>query len=168
MPFREKMRRALGRTSVSEEGADLTQIASKASKKEKKQRTPSNVYKPGEAMPKPKYRGPVNKEHQDKLHAFEFSSAFRRRNSEQSQYSPMGSRLPSRRNSLLGFVGFGGRSRKQSLVDPMVKESTEGDDDVKNGKTNAGKPGASQRADLKSGSIKTANARRSTKNQNTG
>ena len=134
MPFRAKVRRVLGRPSVSEEGADLTQTTSKASKKEKKPKAPNNVYKPGEVMPKPKYRGPVNKEHQEKLRAFSFAGAFGRRNSEQSQYSPMGSRLPSRRNSVLGKFSFGSKSRQQSYVDAPVKESTEGDDDVKNGK----------------------------------
>ncbi|KAK4916478.1 hypothetical protein LTR66_017016, partial [Elasticomyces elasticus] len=59
-------------------------------------RHPSNVYAPGETMPRPKYRAPVKKEHAEKLDAFSFGAAWRRK-SYQSQYSPMGSRLPSRR-----------------------------------------------------------------------
>ncbi|KAM0713833.1 hypothetical protein Q7P37_010795 [Cladosporium fusiforme] len=56
---------------------------------------PSNVYKPGEAMPRPKYRQPPKKEHKDHLEAFSFAEAWRRK-SFQSQYSPMGTRAPSR------------------------------------------------------------------------
>lgn len=52
-------------------------------------------------MPRPKYRAPPKKEHKEKLDAFSFGSAWRkRRKSLASQYSPMGSRLPSRRASL--------------------------------------------------------------------
>ncbi|KAK4957025.1 hypothetical protein LTR28_005714, partial [Elasticomyces elasticus] len=65
-------------------------------------RHPSNVYAPGETMPRPKYRAPVKKEHAEKLDAFSFGAAWRRK-SYQSQYSPMGSRLPSRRQSLLSL-----------------------------------------------------------------
>ena len=69
--------------------------------KEPKPRYPSDVYAPGEPMPKPKYRGPVNKQHQENLSAFSFASALEglRRRSGVSQYSPMGSRLPSRLGS---------------------------------------------------------------------
>ena len=128
MPFRAKMKRAFGRDS-SEEGTD-------APKKEKKQKLPDNVYKPGEPMPRPKYRGPWDKEHQDKLTSFSFANAFGRRKSEQSEYSPMGSKLPSRRGSFLnmGRKSFA-RSRQQSHVDPALMEATERDDDVANGMT---------------------------------
>lgn len=135
MPFRARIKQAFSRSSVSEEGADLTQVASKASKKERKQKTPDNVYKFGEIMPKAKYRGPVNPEHQEKLQAFNFSNAFGRRNSEQSQYSPFGSRFPSRRGSFLSRLSLGPRSGQQSHVGAgtTVMESAVGDDDVKNG-----------------------------------
>ena len=127
------MKRAFGR-SISEDGSNFTQTDSKAStKKAKKPKTPNNVYKPGEVMPKQKYRGPVNKEHKEKLDAFSFGNAFRRRNSDQSQYSPMGSRLPSRRSSLFSRKSLVLRSRQQSHVDEPVMESTEADDDVTNG-----------------------------------
>lgn len=126
------MKRAFGR-SISEDGSNLTQTDSKAStKKTKKPKTPNNVYKPGEVMPKQKYRGPVNKEHKEKLDAFSFGNAFRRRNSDQSQYSPMGSRLPSRRSSLFGRKSLVLGSRQQSHVDEPVMESADADDDVTN------------------------------------
>ncbi|CAK3852824.1 Hypothetical predicted protein [Lecanosticta acicola] len=63
-----------------------------------RERWPSNVYKPGEPMPRPKYRATPKKEHKEKLEAFSFAEAWRRR-SFQSQHSPMGTRAPSRRNS---------------------------------------------------------------------
>jgi hypothetical protein len=49
-------------------------------------------------MPRPKYRAPPKKEHKEKLEAFSFPDAWRKK-SFQSQYSPMGTRAPSRRNS---------------------------------------------------------------------
>ena len=134
MPFRAKMKRAFGRDSP-EEGSDQAQTNGKVSdKKKKKQKLPDNVYKPGEVMPRPKYRGPYDKEHQDKLTSFNFANAFTRRKSDYSEYSPMGSKLPSRRGSFLGIgrKSFA-RSRQPSYVDPALMESKEGDDDVANG-----------------------------------
>lgn len=134
MPFRAKMKRAFGRDSP-EEGSDAAQTNGKAShKKEKKQKLPDNVYKPGEPMPRPKYRGPYDKEHQDKLTSFNFANAFSRRKSDYSETSPMGTKLHSRRGSFLsiGRKSFA-RSRRPSHVDPALMEATEGDDDVTNG-----------------------------------
>lgn len=69
-------------------------------------------------MPRLKYRAPVKKEHKEKLDAFTFGGAWRRR-SQQSLYSPMGSRMPSRRGSLARRPSysskrpsFSGKSRK--------------------------------------------------------
>lgn len=134
MPFRDKMKRAFGRPS--NEDSDLTQVSSTSSRKEKKQKReyPDNVYKPGELMPKPKYRAVYNKEHQDKLSAFSFGDAWKRRKSDQSQYSPMGSRLPSAVGSLRRLsVAAGPRSRKPSLAAETVDENMDRDDDVSNG-----------------------------------
>ncbi|KAL8794194.1 MAG: hypothetical protein Q9195_003262 [Heterodermia aff. obscurata] len=133
MPFRAKMKRAFGRDSP-DEASDQAQTNGKVSdKKKKKQKLPDNVYKPGEVMPRPKYRGPYDKEHQDKLTSFNFANAFSRRKSDYSEYSPMGSKLPSRRGSFLGIgrKSFA-RSRQPSYVDPALLESKEGDDDVTN------------------------------------
>ncbi|XP_014558902.1 hypothetical protein COCVIDRAFT_24640 [Bipolaris victoriae FI3] len=68
----------------------------------------SDFYKPGEKMPPLKYRRAVDPEHKKKLEAFNFSTAWRR-HSNASLYSPMGSRLPSRRSS------FRRRSRSRSM-----------------------------------------------------
>ncbi|KAL9597236.1 MAG: hypothetical protein Q9219_005279 [cf. Caloplaca sp. 3 TL-2023] len=119
MPFREKVKKAFGKSSEdpSETNSEVSQIQSKGTtKKPKKQKIdyPENVYKPGE-IPESKYKGPYNKAHQQKLHAFSFGTAFQgRRKSEQSLYSPMGSRLPSR----------------QSRVDDVLMEKNEADDEV--------------------------------------
>lgn len=125
MPFRDKMKRAFGRSSEEENGLD--KVWSKPSRKEKRQKREyaDNVYKPGEIMPKPKYVAPYNKDHQAKLSAFSFGDAWKRRKSVQSQYSPRGSRLPS------GVSGS--RSRQPSRVDGMMEENVDGDDDVANG-----------------------------------
>ena len=131
------MKRALGRPN-SQDGSELSHSSSKSSKKPKDER-PDNVYKPGEPMPKPKYRGPYNKEHQEKLSSFSFADAWKpRRKSDQSLYSPLGSKLPSRLSSQVGSLKsrksyIGPRSRQQSHVEGMLVESADGDDDVMNG-----------------------------------
>jgi hypothetical protein len=84
MPFRAKIKRVLSRNSAS----------STDSRTES-----SNIYKSGEKMPMPKYRRAVAPEHKALLESFSFDTAWRR-NSCASQYSPMGSRMPSRRNSI--------------------------------------------------------------------
>ncbi|KAF2843645.1 hypothetical protein M501DRAFT_1006150 [Patellaria atrata CBS 101060] len=103
MPIRERIKKAFGRSST---GTSETSSLSKRSS-----RRNSNVYQPGEKMPPMKYRRPVAKEHKEKLEAFTFAKAWRRK-SEQSMYSPMGSRMPSRRNSSKTF----GRKSFQSTV----------------------------------------------------
>ncbi|KAL8951930.1 MAG: hypothetical protein Q9222_002114 [Ikaeria aurantiellina] len=137
MPFRDKVKRAFGKANEdpSETSSDLSQVQSKAStKKAKKQKVeyPENVYKPGE-IPDSKYKGPYNKEHQQRLQAFSFKTAFQgRRKSEQSLYSPMGSRLPSRMGSFISRRSLGARSRQQSRVEDTLMENNEGDDAVEN------------------------------------
>ena len=105
MPLRAKIKRAIGRTNSSSTGSDLTPSEtnkSTKSKKAKKEKYPDNVYKPGEPMPRPKYRGPYNQAHQDKLKAFSFGDMWNKRRSSataNSDISPMGSRVMSRRGS---------------------------------------------------------------------
>jgi hypothetical protein len=72
------------------------------SKNAKTEEPESDFYKPGEKMPPLKYRRAVDPEHKKKLESFSFSTAWRRHSNASlaSLYSPMGSRLPSRRNSL--------------------------------------------------------------------
>lgn len=138
MPFREKVKKAFGKShdDASESSSDLSHVQSKAStKKSKKPKVeyPDNVYKPGE-IPESKYKGPYDKQHQQKLHAFSFANAFQgRRKSVQSLYSPMGSRIPSRVGSFISRRSFGNRSRQQSRVEDTLMEDTEADDTVENG-----------------------------------
>lgn len=116
MPFRERVRRVLKGGSASDDDppyAELTLASSRQSRKDKKN-WPENIYKPGEVLPLPKYRGAYNQEHQAKLKAFDWGKA--RRNSEKtilSDYSPMGSRPSSRASNLRSnaLVGLGFRRR---------------------------------------------------------
>ncbi|KAF2396392.1 hypothetical protein EJ06DRAFT_237809 [Trichodelitschia bisporula] len=80
---------------------------------------PASTYKPGEKLPPPKYRRPVDKQHKELLEAFSFNTAWRRKSS-QSQYSPMGSRAPSRKNSAEAQVGR--RSTASRFGDGPVHE----------------------------------------------
>ena len=164
MPIRARLKRAFGGSSNNDYDPSnpLTQPPNKKSKKD----YPENVYRPGESMPKPKYRGPWNQAHQDKLSAFTFGDAWKRRKSNMtnksaqsaqanSEYSPMGSRLPSRGASRRGstwsaFSFKGGRrawgvgSRepsRQNIHDKgreRLVENDGGDDNVMNG----GSPGS--------------------------
>ncbi|KAK5166671.1 uncharacterized protein LTR77_008215 [Saxophila tyrrhenica] len=86
-------------------------------------RWPSNVYRPDEPMPRPKYRAPPKKEHKEKLEAFNFADAWRKK-SFQSTYSPMGTRAPSRVPSAApsrrtSFLSFGKTSRSTSVSSEM-------------------------------------------------
>jgi len=88
MPFRAKIKRVLTRSSTSSSSSESGS-----------RKGSSNIYQPGEKMPLPKYRRPVAPEHKALLESFTFDTAWRR-NSCASEYSPMGSRMPSRRNSI--------------------------------------------------------------------
>lgn len=135
MPFREKMRKALGRSNDdSFDAVTATTAKSTKSKRPKKEKLPDNVYKPGEPMPRPKYRGPYNQAHQDKLSAFSFGAAWKKRRSTNtvgSEMSPMGSRTMSRRNSAWSKKSKLGSRQNSAFAG--VEESGEGDDDVANG-----------------------------------
>lgn len=108
MPFRERMKRAFG-TRPSDEGSEFsfTQTSSSSSRRSRKEKKTcrnrsSNVHRPGEIKPKLKYPLLYNKDHQDKLLAYNFGDAWKKRKSVQSQYiSPMGSRWPSARTSVV-------------------------------------------------------------------
>ncbi|KAJ4288635.1 hypothetical protein N0V90_011872 [Kalmusia sp. IMI 367209] len=93
MPFRSRLRRAFTRGSH-----DDPQIV----KGTKKKNFDPNVYQPGERMPPLKYRRPVAPEHKAHLESFDWAKAWRRK-SPQSIYSPMGSRMPSRKSSFQSF-----------------------------------------------------------------
>src|SRR3954469_17807120 len=90
MGVREKMKRAFGGKKSGDSSpsdAETPKIPGVES------------YKPGE-LPRSKYRGKWDQDHQDKLHAFSFAAAFRsRRGSGHSIYSPSGRKAQSRRAS---------------------------------------------------------------------
>lgn len=105
--------------------------------------TNHSVYKPGEAMPPPKYRRAPAKEHTEKLEAFSFADSWRKR-SFQSSHSPMGTCAQnSRRQSAASVRGLKGRKSAVGGVEhdaedgAVARLSTEqevdGDDDVANG-----------------------------------
>ncbi|KAI9808196.1 MAG: hypothetical protein M1825_004653 [Sarcosagium campestre] len=89
MPFKSRMRKAFGRSSSSS-----TELKPKRTKSQE-----AECYKPGEVLPNNKYPGRPNKPHQDMLRGFSFGDAFKRRSSVLTDISPMGSRMPSRKNS---------------------------------------------------------------------
>lgn len=127
MPIRERIRKAFKSSSPSSSLRKSSTQKSDATVRDP--RWPSNVYAPGEPMPRPKYRAPVKKEHKEKLESFSFGSAWRRR-SHVSEYSPMGSRMPSRAPSLLSRKSFGGKSgRRASIGEKSIKGSIGGKSD---------------------------------------
>lgn len=130
MPFRERVRRALGRTT-SNNNSEASSLHKQESRKNS-----GNVYKPGEPMPKPKYRQPVDKKHKENLESFNFMASFAgltRKRSQVSQYSPMGSRLSSRHNSISQPGGVKpGLLRGHSYIGQVV-ENTNDDTDPVNG-----------------------------------
>ncbi|KAF9695329.1 hypothetical protein EKO04_006347 [Ascochyta lentis] len=103
--LRSRLRRVL--TGQEGEGGIAGKI--KHAKHPKPAQPESDFYLPGEKMPPMKYRRPVDPEHKKNLEAFSFKKAWRRR-SHQSLYSPMGSRLPSRKGSFRSR-----RSRSRSV-----------------------------------------------------
>jgi hypothetical protein len=125
MPFRSKLKKAFGRSESTSEspstgGGTNSAVSNAIAKKDKSakkhrwnQKTtewdnwPEHLYKPYE-VPEPKYKRPPAKEHTKKLEKFTWDTdahADDRRPSATSQYSPMGSRLHSRRSSGLGPDG---------------------------------------------------------------
>lgn len=108
MPFRQRAK-AFFRRRRSGDGL------SKTDSSDSHERWPSNVYKPGEPMPRPKYRQPPKKEHKEHLESFSFADAWRRK-SFQSQYSPMGTRAPSRLPSAAPSRRSSWYSRKKSFT----------------------------------------------------
>jgi hypothetical protein len=83
-------------------------------------------YKPGEKIPQPKYRRPVDPAHKERLEAFSFAKAWRRM-SIHSQYSPMGSRMSSRRGSVISNVRKSIGSRRDGSVSEVEGANKIGD-----------------------------------------
>ncbi|KIW04799.1 uncharacterized protein PV09_03985 [Verruconis gallopava] len=126
MPFREKareIRKKFSRGSSSTSGTSSE--ASSTLGDDLIRHTTHTVYKPGERIPY-KYRRPVEKAHKEKLEAFCFADAWNSRpKSFASQYSPMGSRLPSRR----GSMEFHGARRSMHLRRGDTGELADGSDE---------------------------------------
>ena len=137
MPLRARLKRAFGK-SPNDSGSELSMAKSNASKdkdrESKRQHGHDNTYKPGE-MPKPKYGGPVNKEHQKTLKAFRWPSDSEyqadRRPSHHSQYSPTASKPTSRMNSLR--TSLFPQSRRPSQTHPSRMGSVDDAGVVKHG-----------------------------------
>lgn len=112
MPFREKAKNLF----KSKRNADSLSTTSTNDSNHDK-------YQPGESMPPPKYRRQPQKEHKDKLEAFSFGDAWRKR-SFQSTHSPMGTRASSRRTSFLsqGRKSIGRKSVTQVDEDSRIDE----------------------------------------------
>lgn len=128
MQFRARLKKTFSRGSRSSNSSSESSSTLSGSSGEKR---PSNVYQPGEKIPQ-KYRRPVDKAHQEKLEAFSFGDAWRRR-SFQSVYSPMGSRMPSRRNSVELSTKYAAISRRGAGFVDEVDEGSGDDSDLANG-----------------------------------
>ena len=122
MPLRSRLRRAFTRGAH-----DDPQIV----KGKKSKNYDPNVYQPGEKMPPLKYRRPVAPEHKAHLESFDWAKAWRRK-SAQSIYSPMGSRMVSRKSSFQSFRtrrsvrSVNRRSQSKPRADNDYKENDSG------------------------------------------
>ncbi|KAJ4359976.1 uncharacterized protein N0V89_000535 [Didymosphaeria variabile] len=118
MPLRSRLRRAF--TRGSHEDPQLV-------KGKKSKNYDPNVYQPGEKMPPLKYRRPVAPEHKAHLESFDWGKAWRRK-STSSIYSPMGSRMPSRKSS---FQSFRTRKSVRSVHGRRSQSKPRGGDDYR-------------------------------------
>jgi hypothetical protein len=128
MPFRARLKKTFSRSSRSSGSSSEASSTLSGSSGNKRA---SNVYQPGEKIPQ-KYRRPVDKAHKEKLEAFTFGDSWRRR-SFQSVYSPMGSRMPSRRNSIELPMKRAGIGRRGASFVNQVDEGSGDDTDLTNG-----------------------------------
>jgi len=129
MPFREKLKKTFSRNSHSASNSESSSTLSKSNSRRSSNNN-HEYYKPGEKIPQPKYRRPVDPAHKERLEAFSFANAWRRM-SVHSQYSPMGSRIPSRRGSVISNVRKSIGSRRG---DGSVSE-TDGTNHIGNGES---------------------------------
>lgn len=140
MPFREKVKKALGGTRNSRDDPDSNYPP---------RRSDIEYYKPHE-IPRSKYRGPWNQKHQDSLQAFSFQEATQnRKGSIPASYSPRGTNAMSRRSSWLSKArsSLGSRSDQEGAKTPRrmsqmshvgpVVEDADDDADVGNGESGA-------------------------------
>ncbi|KAI9780391.1 MAG: hypothetical protein M1816_002877 [Peltula sp. TS41687] len=145
MPFREKMKKAF--SSKGRHPSGSSQMQSQSQSQEQQQQQPpsndlvlkrtrsqkANLYRIGEPMPPTKYPGKYDKPHQEMLRAFSWATAFgRRRSSQQTDVSPMGSRWASRKNSVVSGGGRKSTGHRPSNVAHLVENAADPDDDVAN------------------------------------
>lgn len=115
MPFRARMKAAFTRRSSDSSSSNASSSNSLHQVQSRGLGDPK-IYQPGEQMPRPKYRAPVDKKHKEKLEAFDFGSAWRPRSgSVASGCSPTASRAPSRRTSVSSPALSGWASVAQAL-----------------------------------------------------
>ena len=125
---RENLLALIESNTTAKRKSALARIRSVIKKEDPYKDWPEEIYKPHE-IPRPKYKRPVDAEHKASLQAYSLRDAFAanmRRRSGMSQYSPMGTRLPSRRNS------FSGRAKKSAFSSrnhSVVALAVAGDDD---------------------------------------
>jgi hypothetical protein len=135
MAIRERVKKIFGRNSSSKDPEG--KAAEKEEKKKKKGKKqdeqwedwPEHIYKPHE-MPRPKYRRVPDPDHKAHLQSYNWDSNTPpdddppRQKSHASLYSPMGSRIPSRMNSL---VSRRAKSRGPSRAGSVLQEGAEGE-----------------------------------------
>lgn len=125
MPFREKIKKALGQANSTSPSNPSSTLSTRTWKKRKEdEKYPDHVYRPSEPMPPLKYRGLVDRQHQKRLESFSFGSALEviRRHSATSQYSPRGSRMPSRRGSVGTETGSAGERPDSGIASRKVSD----------------------------------------------
>lgn len=140
MPFRAKLKKAFGSGRSNSKSSTPSGDGSNTPNGHHTHRTDIEYYKPGE-IPRSKYRGPWNKEHQEKLHSFSFNFGGRKSSvSGNSNWSPSASRAQSRRSSWISAKrpSTSGKSRKsvekaKHRLDEQKLDENAGDDDVTNG-----------------------------------
>src|ERR1700760_1280857 len=99
MAIRERLKKTFARRKSS------SSRPSQSSSSDPSDRSSALYYQPGEKIPY-KYRRPVEPAHKDALDSFSWAKAWRRK-SHVSQYSPGGSRMPSRQGSEAGPTSSG-------------------------------------------------------------
>lgn len=100
MPFRARLKNAFRRSSTAS-SSSTNDSKSKKTQNSSERLDPSDpsVYKPHE-LPRPKYKVPPDRKHTAKLESFNFANSWRRKSYTGSQYSPGGSKMSSRQNSV--------------------------------------------------------------------
>ncbi|KAL9115858.1 MAG: hypothetical protein Q9227_000226 [Pyrenula ochraceoflavens] len=135
MPIRARIKKAF-KSNHSKSSTPASSDSNGSIYPDHRVRDDVEYYKHGE-IPRSKYKGPWNQAHQDMLHAFEFNFSDRPKS---VQFSPMGTRAPSRRNSKASKASMSRPSsraksheiERSKSIAQTLEENEEGDDDVAN------------------------------------